>query len=78
MHKQVSSASAYGIHLQAWIPNLVMMLLVNIKKEFLANILLRKKHQIKVRQTWIAEKSFNVLHCSLYKALDKDICFLSN
>ena len=35
MHKQISSASGQGIHLQAWIPNLAMTVLINIKKEFL-------------------------------------------
>ena len=34
MHKQVSSASGKGIHLQAWIPNLAMSILVNIMDEF--------------------------------------------
>ena len=34
MHKQISSASGQGIHLQAWIPNLAMTVLMNIKEEF--------------------------------------------
>ena len=33
MHKQISSASGQGIHLQAWIQNLVITVLMNIKEE---------------------------------------------
>ena len=29
MHKQISPASGYGIHLQAWIPHLAVTLLMN-------------------------------------------------
>ena len=34
MHRQISPASGKGIHLQAWITNLAVTLLMNIKEEF--------------------------------------------
>ena len=34
MHRQVSSASGQGIHLQAWIPDLPLKVLMNINEEF--------------------------------------------
>ena len=73
MHKQISPASGYGIHLQAWIPKLAITLLKNIKEEVFANILMKKKHEVKWKQTWIAEIELNVLYQSTYKDSDKDI-----
>ena len=42
--------------------NLGIMLLLNIKAIFLANILVMKKDRVKSRQTWIAEIEFIVLN----------------
>ena len=51
---------------------------MNIKEEFLANILMMKRSQVKFKQTYTAEIGFNVLYHPVYKDSDKDICFLSN
>ena len=67
MHKQISPA---------WIPSLGMTLLTNIKQELFAKILTMKKHQVKLKKTWISEIGFNVLYHSICKYFDKDICFL--
>ena len=65
MHKQISSVPGQRIHLQAWIPNLAMTLLMNIKGEFSANVLMMKKNQVTLKQTWIAEIGFKVLYYSI-------------
>ena len=39
-----------------------MTLLINMKENFLVNILMGKKHQVKLKHTWIAEIWFNALN----------------
>ena len=52
-----------------------MTLLMNIKEEFLANIIMIK-NQFKLKQTWVAEIGLNVLYHSIHKDSDNDISFL--
>ena len=52
---------------------LAVVLLVNAKEVFLPNILMVKKHQIRLKQTWVAEIKFNVLNPSNLKDSDKDM-----
>ena len=48
------------------------MLLVKTDKVFLSDILMMRKHQVKLKQTWIAKIEFNVLYHSIYKDSNKD------
>ena len=43
------------------IPNLAVTLLMNTKVLLFANILMVRKHHVKLKQTWIADIEFNVL-----------------
>ena len=47
-----------------------------MKEIFLVNTLLMKKHQVKLKQTWIAETRFNVLNYQIQRDSDEDIVFL--
>ena len=64
---QISPASGY--------PKLAMTQLI-IKEDFLTNILMVKKHQVKLTQILVAEIRFNILYHSIQKDSDKHICLL--
>ena len=51
-----------SIHFHARFKNWAMRLLINIKEMFLANILMMREHQVKLKQTLIVEIGFSVLN----------------
>ena len=54
------------------------MLLMNTKEAFLANILMMKKHLVKLKQTWMTEIRFNVLNHPIKKDSNEDMFFFSD
>ena len=44
-----------------------MTLLMKIKEEFLANVVIMKRQEVKLKWTWVAEVGFNVFYLSIYK-----------
>ena len=54
-----------------------MTLLMNTKEIFLENILMTKKLQAKLKQTWIADIGFKVLNHPIHKDFDEGIPLLT-
>ena len=52
--------------------NSKMTLLINMKEIFLANMLMRKKHQVKLKQTWIAVTRVKVLNNPSQRDFNED------
>ena len=46
-----------------------MRLLINIKEMFLANILMMREHQVKLKQTLIVEIGFSVLNYPIQRKI---------
>jgi len=50
-----------------------MTLLINMKEISLVKILMMKKHQVKLKQIWIAEIKFNALNHPIQRDSDEDM-----
>ena len=66
MLKQISPVSGLGIHLKHVFQNMAMY-----ERHFLENIVIMKKHQVKLKQKWIAEIGLIVLTTQLKKDSDE-------